>query len=241
MISLQELNWPKNTRILVILAHPDDPEFFLGGTIAMWTHAGYQVDYGLFTDGELGLSEAFPDPQELAKVRHIEQRAAADALGVSSITWFGYPDGFLMPDLEKRKVVARFIRQMKPDVVVSSDPTSFYLGENYLNHPDHRAAGQIVAEGLFPAVGNKGFFPELLDEGVLPHQVSELWMSLPANKNTDIDVTEYWEFRVKALINHRSQVGTPDVFLQRIQDRRNQSTEGDDRYIETFRRMIFRK
>lgn len=241
MINIQDLGWPKNTRILVILAHPDDPEFFLGGTIAMWTHAGYQVDYGLLTDGELGLSEAFPDPQELAKVRRVEQQAASDALGVSSITWFGYPDGFLVPDLDKRKVIARFIRQMKPDVVVSSDPTSYYLGENYLNHPDHRAAGQIVAEGLFPAAGNRGFFPEIQEEGFLPHQVSELWMSLPANKNLDIDVTDYWDFRVKALLNHHSQVGTPDVFMQRMLDRRNQSAEGPDCYIESFRRIVFRK
>jgi LmbE family N-acetylglucosaminyl deacetylase len=241
MIDLSALDWPKETRILVILAHPDDPEFFLGGTIAMWTQAGYQVDYGLLTDGELGLSEAFPDSVELAKVRHNEQRAAADALGVSSITWFGYPDGFLVPDLEKRKVIARFIRQMKPNVVVSSDPTSFYLGENYLNHPDHRAAGQIVAEGLFPAVGNRGFFPELLSEGYEPHQVSELWMSLPANKNIDIDVTDYWDFRVKALLNHLSQVGTPDVFMQRMQDRRNNAIEGPDCYVESFRRIVFRK
>lgn len=240
-MNLIDLDWPKDTRILVILAHPDDPEFFLGGTIAKWTHAGYQVDYGLLTDGELGLSEAFPDPHQLAKVRHLEQRAAADALGVSSITWFGYPDGFLVPNLETRKVIARFIRLMKPNIVVSSDPTSFYLGENYLNHPDHRAAGQIVAEALFPAVGNRGFFPELIDEGVLPHQVSELWMSLPANKNIDIDVTDYWDFRVKALLEHRSQIGTPDVFMQRMKDRRDQSPEGPDCYVESFRRIVFRK
>lgn len=207
----------------------------------MWTNAGHRVDYGLLTDGELGLSDEFPDPSQLSKIRHAEQRAAADVLGVSSITWFGYPDGFLTPDLEKRKVIARFIREMKPSVVVSSDPTNYYLGENYLNHPDHRAAGQIVADGLFPAAGNRGFFSELLQEGFPPHQVAELWMSLPANKNIDIDVTEYWDFRVKALLEHRSQVGTPDVFMKHMQDRRNQMPDGPDRYIESFRRVVFRK
>lgn len=239
-MELNTFDWPKGTRILVILAHPDDPEFFLGGTIKMWTSLGYQVDYGLLTDGELGLSEAFPDPKKLAEMRHVEQRAAADVMGVSSITWFGYPDGFLVPDIEKRKVIARFIRKMKPAIVVSSDPTSYYLGNNYLNHPDHRAAGQIVADGLFPAAGNNGFFPELIDEGYPAHRVSELWMSLPKDRNVEIDVTPYWEARVSALLNHHSQIGTPDVFMQRMKTRRAETEDGPDRYIESFRRIVFR-
>ena len=66
-------------------------------------------------------------------------------------------------------------------------------------------------------------------------------MSLPANKNIDIDVTDYWDFRVKALLEHRSQIGTPDVFMQRMKDRRDQSPQGPDCYVEYFRRIVFRK
>jgi LmbE family N-acetylglucosaminyl deacetylase len=234
-------DWPSGTRILVILAHPDDPEFFLGGSIAHWCAAGHEVHYGILTDGSRGVSEAYPDGESLKLVRDAEQRAAADTLGVKSVTWFGYPDGYLVPDLALRQKLVRFMRKMQPDLVVSCDPTNYYGSGSYLNHPDHRAAGQAVVDSIFPAVGNPSFFPELIAEGILPHQIQELWLSLTANPNIELDRSAYWDVRLQALECHSSQIGERMVFIERMQERRKALGDPEGRYIEKFRRIVLRR
>ncbi|MEA4812111.1 MAG: PIG-L deacetylase family protein [Anaerolineaceae bacterium] len=232
----KELNWPEGTKILVILAHPDDPEFFMGATIACWTKAGYQVQYGLLTDGERGVSSAYPDYHVLPSIRHIEQKNAAAKLGVHQIDYFGYPDGYLTPSIEIRKRIASFIRKVQPQIVVGSDPTMLLSRGRYLNHPDHRAAGQIVVDSIFPAVGNPSFFPELMDEGLMPWQVKELWLCLTNEPDVHMHVDEYWDKRYKALCEHKSQIGDPETLLKKLTERRNSLTEP---YCEGFRRIIF--
>lgn len=234
-------NWAAGTTILVVLAHPDDPEFFLGGTIARWTSAGYIVKYGLLTKGERGISPEFPDSQELACVRKVEQTEAARVLGVHELYFLDYPDGYLVPDLDIRREVTRLIRKAKPDIVVSCDPQNYFVHETYLNHPDHRAAGQLVVDAVFPAVSNPSFFPELTEEGYPAVKVSELWLSLPAQANVVLDVSEYWQQRAQALLQHKSQIGDPERFLAHLEERRLDNSGPDDRYVERFRRIIFRK
>ena len=234
-------NWPAGTTILVVLAHPDDPEFFLGGAIARWTAAGHTVKYGLLTKGERGISPDFPDSQELARLRVGEQTEAAAVLGVHDITFLDHQDGYLVPSLEIRREVTRLIRSAKPDIVVSCDPQNYFIGETYLNHPDHRAAGQLVVDAIFPAVSNPSFFPELIDEGYPATSVSELWLSLPAQANVVLDVSEFWQRRAQALLRHKSQVGDPEKFLAHLKERRLENSDSDDRYVERFRRIVFRK
>jgi LmbE family N-acetylglucosaminyl deacetylase len=234
-------NWPVGTTILVILAHPDDPEFFLGGTIARWTTAGYQVKYGLLTNGERGISPDYPESQKLAEVRVEEQKNAAAVLGVHEVTFFDYQDGYLVPSLEVRREVTRLIRSVRPDIVVSCDPQNYFVSETYLNHPDHRAAGQVVVDAVFPAVSNPSFFPELIEEGYPAVRVSELWLSLPAQANVVLDVSEFWQRRAQALLEHKSQIGDPKKFLEHLKERRLESSDTEDRYTERFRRIIFRK
>ncbi|HNW95083.1 MAG TPA: PIG-L family deacetylase [Anaerolineaceae bacterium] len=234
-------NWPAGTTILVVLAHPDDPEFFMGGTIARWTAAGYTVKYALLTRGERGISPEFPDSAALASVRVREQKEAAAVLGVHEVTFFDYQDGYLIPSLEIRREVTRLIRSAKADIVVSCDPQNYFIGEAYLNHPDHRAAGQLVVDAVFPAVGNPSFFPELILDGYPATNVSELWLSLPAQANVLLDVSEFWQQRALALLRHKSQVGDPEKFLAHIEERRLENSGTDDRYVERFRRIIFRK
>jgi LmbE family N-acetylglucosaminyl deacetylase len=236
----REDNWPVGTTILVVLAHPDDPEFFLGGTIARWTSAGYTVIYGLLTKGQRGISLEFPDSNALAAVRVEEQKKAAAILGVHKIVFFDYQDGYLVPDLEIRRAVTRLIRSVRPDIVVSCDPQNYFVSETYLNHPDHRAAGQIVVDAVFPAVSNPSFFPELIDEGFPATRVSELWLSLPSQANVVLDVTEHWQQRAQALLQHKSQVGDPQKFLEHLEERRLENGNVEDCYTERFRRIIFR-
>src|SRR5512139_387860 len=139
-----ELDWPPSQRILVILAHPDDPEFFCGATLARWIMQGHQVIYWLLTCGDKGANDPQINPQELCKIRHCEQSAAAAILGVKEVHFLDHPDGHLVPDMNLRKEVTRIIRMVRPDVLVTCDPLTLYVGGNRINHPDHRAAGQVT-------------------------------------------------------------------------------------------------
>ncbi len=233
--------WETPQHIVVILAHPDDPEFFCGATLAKWAKKGHVIDYHLLTRGDKGSQDRNITPEALTRIREKEEQAAAQVLGVHSVTFLNYKDGTLIPDLETRKAVVRIIRQEKPDVVVSCDPTNLFVREGAVNHPDHRAAGQIVIDGLFPAAGNPMFFPELLKEGLEPHTVKELWLSSPAQPNLVLDVTEYWPIKLRALHEHRSQIGEIEKFDKRMYERRTaDSTPEAPRFEEKFRRIVFR-
>jgi LmbE family N-acetylglucosaminyl deacetylase len=128
----------------------------------------------------------------------------------------------------------------KPDVLVTCDPQTLLVGENRINHPDHRAAGQAALDAVFPAAGNPLYFPELLEEGWQPHSVREVWVSLTLQPNVHLDVTEYWEQKIQALFEHGSQIGSREELEQRMRSRRTaDSTPEQPRYEETFRRIVF--
>ncbi len=136
--------WDSPKEILVILAHPDDPEFFLGGTIARWIKAGHKVRYVLLTKGDKGAKDVTLTAKEIIDLRIREQQAACDTLGVSSVDFFDYEDGYIVPDLEMRKKVVREIRRYQPQILVTCDPSNLFPSSQYINHPDHRYAGQVV-------------------------------------------------------------------------------------------------
>ncbi len=236
--------WTSKKKILVVLAHPDDPEFFCGGTLAHWTQAGHDVQYCLITNGNKGSDDPEITPNKLAELREIEQKKAADIIGVHYIENLGYDDGMLMADLKVRKDIVRVIRREKPDILVSCDPTNYFPNEGYINHPDHRTAGQIALDAVFPASGNRMFFPELIsEEGLQPHSVEEVWLSLTAQPNITLDITDTFETKLKSLHEHRSQIGEPTDFDVRMRTTRHtkESTEEYPRYEESFKRIIFRK
>lgn len=222
---------------MVILAHPDDPEFFLGGTIAEWAKQGHEVSYLLLTKGQRGVSPEYPDPELLGDVRVIEQQNAAAKLGVSKVDYLDYQDGYLVPDIEARKKVAREIRRTRPDIVATFDPMLIYQ-RGRINHPDHRAAGQIVIDALFPAVENSAFFPELIDEGLPPHRIQELWLCSPVEANFELDLSQNWQLKLDALLQHVSQIGELKAFLEQMEVKRRIRFGEEMRYIESFRRMI---
>jgi LmbE family N-acetylglucosaminyl deacetylase len=233
--------WNKKQKILIILAHPDDPEFFCGATIAGWTAAGHEVIYWLLTCGDKGASNPETNPSDLCQDRRIEQKAAAKVLGVNQVNFLDYPDGYLVPDLALRKEITRIIRRERPDILVTCDPKTLYVGGNRINHPDHRAAGQVVLDAAFPAAGNPLYFPDLLrDEGLEPHTPTEIWISLTLEPNLTLDVTDLWKTKLQALFEHRSQIGDPDAFRERMRKRHTaDSTPENPRYEEVFRRIVF--
>jgi LmbE family N-acetylglucosaminyl deacetylase len=234
-------NWTGTKRILVVLAHPDDPEFFCGATIARWTSTGHIVSYCLLTRGDKGEKDFNKTTDLVALKREKEQLAAAAILGVSSVRFLNNPDGYLVPDIVLRREVVRVIRQEKPDILMTCDPTNYFSNDSGINHPDHRAAGQAVIDAVFPAAGSAFFFPDLLvKEGLEPHSVKEVWMSVTHQPNTILDVTDFWLMKIKALKEHASQIGNLEEFEKRMQTRRSpESSEEVPKFEERFRRIIY--
>jgi LmbE family N-acetylglucosaminyl deacetylase len=233
-------NWENRQIILVILAHPDDPEFFCGATLVRWAVAGHEIHYFILTCGDKG---GKPDlsSEQLCEIRHAEQHKAAAIVGVKSVLFLDHEDGTLLPTIDLRKEIVRMIRKVRPDILVTCDPTNIFPRENYINHPDHRYAGQAVLDAVFPAAGNSHFFPELLnDEGLEPWMPHEVWISLTANPNVILDVTDTWERKILALKEHKSQIGDPEKFLLRMQERKSErSTKDHTYYEEKFRVLKF--
>ena len=234
--------WEKSQRILVILAHPDDPEFFCGATLARWARAGHEIHYFLLTCGDKGFADATATAEHIRAVRRAEQNAAAAIIGVKSVQFLDLEDGYLVPSIDLRRQIVRVIRQIKPDILVTCDPTHLYAGDYYINHPDHRYAGQVVLDAVFPAADNPFFFPELIkDEGLQPHKPREVWVSLTGNPTVTLDVTDTWEIKIRALKEHKSQIGDPKEFEQRMRARKSEkSTEENEYYEENFRVIKFR-
>lgn len=230
--------WTEPRRILVILAHPDDPEFFCGGTLAQWARDGHSLQYLLLTCGDKGYNPTTsPDmtPETLCGIRHREQAEAAKVIGAEPPLFLDLPDGYLIPDLNLRRSVVREIRRHKPDILVTCDPQNLFALYG-INHPDHRACGQVVLDAVFPAAGNPVYFPELLSEGFEPHMPKEVWCSLTNQPNTSVDVTATWDIKLQAVLKHTTQVQDVEKLIERFKARHTEdSTDENPRYAETFR------
>lgn len=198
-------------RILGIFAHPDDPEFSMGGSAAVWSDQGHEVFYCLVTDGSAGSNDPNQDLAELIKIRQAEQRGAAEILGLKDVIFLGYRDGTLEPTLALRRDLTRLIRQLKPDRVICGDPTAFFYGDEYINHSDHRAAAEAAVTAVFPSAPTRPIFPELLAEGFEPHQVKELYITDTTNGTaTYVDITSVIDRKIEALRCHKSQLDPGD-------------------------------
>ena len=232
--------WSTPQKILVLLAHPDDPEFFCGASLAKWARAGHEIIYCLMTCGDKGTSDRQLESQMLCTMRQDEQRTAASVIGVKDVRFLGYPDGYLVPDLALRKEITRIIRIIRPDIIITCDPTALYVGDTRLNHPDHRAAGQAVLDAVFPAARDHLNFIELWrDEGLEPHITREVWASVTNQPNVTLDVTSTWDIKIQALKEHKSQVRDPEGLEERMRQRLAPgSTPETPRYEESFRRLI---
>jgi len=196
-------------RILVVTAHPDDVDFAVAGSVALWTDAGVAVSYCICTDGEAGGSDRSLSREEMAAIRRDEQRQAAREVGVTDVTFLGYPDGRLVPSLDLRRDISRVIRQVRPDRVVAQSPERNWA-RVYASHPDHLAAGEAAACAVYPDARNPFAHPELLEEGWEPHTVPELWIMATERADRVVDATAQFDRKLAALRAHRSQVGDGD-------------------------------
>jgi len=192
-------------RALVVAAHPDDVDFGAAGTVAQWVAAGVEVAYCVVTDGDAGGPDRSMPPAEVAKLRREEQRQAAAEVGVSRVDFLGYPDGKLALTLELRRDVTRVVRAWRPERLVCQSPERNWerIGAS---HPDHLAAGEAAVCAAYPDARNPFAHPELLEEGLEPHCVKELWLMASPQPNRAVDITGNFAKKLAALRRHESQV-----------------------------------
>ena len=195
-------------RVLVVAAHADDIEFGCSGTVARWTDAGTTVTYCIVTDNSSGSNDPATDLEQLIATRRAEQIASAKVVGVEDVRFLNYPDGVLQPTLELRRDLTRVIRQVRPQIVVAQDPTMVFTpGNDYINHPDHRAAAEAAIYATFPSSETRPIFRELLDEGLEPHRVKKLYLQFVVQPTLYVDITSTFQRKADALLCHKSQVG----------------------------------
>ena len=221
---------------LVIVAHPDDAEFMCAGTIARWAAAGSHVTYCVITKGDKGSEDPEMTPARLTVIREAEQRAAGAILGVRDFVFMGYPDGYLQHTLELRKDLTRVIRQYRPEVVITFDPTARFMGDFYLNHPDHRTAGDAALDAIFPSARDRLTFPELLVDGLQPHKVRQVWLGMSDRVNVRVDIGATLSQKKQALLAHPSQIAEGDVGFIEQWSREASAGEGCE-YAEAFFRI----
>jgi LmbE family N-acetylglucosaminyl deacetylase len=191
------LNLAIPARALAIGAHPDDVEFGCGATLAKWSAAGCEVSHLICTDGSKGSWDPSEDTASLVLTRQGEQRAAARALGATGeCVFLGSVDGELESGRAERRDVARWIRTLRPDVVLGHDPW-----KRWRLHPDHRHAGFLTIDGVV-AARDPHFFPE---QGLAPHRPSALLLFEADEPDHVEDVTGFAAAKVAALLEHRSQ------------------------------------
>jgi LmbE family N-acetylglucosaminyl deacetylase len=227
------------SRILVIVAHPDDVDFGAAGTVARWTDAGIDVVYCLVTDGEAGGSDPSITRADMATLRRHEQTEAADRVGVHDLRFLGYPDGRVEATLGLRKDLARVIRQVRPDRVVCPSPERDYVRPG-ISHPDHRAVGSAALDAVYPDARNPFAFPDLLaGEGLEPWIVREVWIVGTSAPTHYVDVTETFPRKVAALRAHVSQTGDrhglEDFLRQRLARAAAQGGLPEGSLAEAFR------
>ena len=195
-------------RLLVVTAHPDDVDFGAAGTMAVLAAAGVEVTYCLVTDGDAGGSDREMSRADMAALRRAEQTRAAKAVGVERLIFLGHPDGRVLADLTLREDISRVIRQVRPQVVACQSPER-NLDRIYASHPDHLAAGEAAICAVYPDSCNPFAFPGLLEDGLEPWTVDEVWVMGHPGGVDYIDITAQIDHKIEALLCHESQHADP--------------------------------
>ena len=229
----------KPKAVLGVAAHPDDLDFGMSGSAAKWAADGAEVYYLILTDGSKGSDDRRLSSAELIKIRRQEQRAAAKILGLKDVFFLDNEDGLLVNGAELKRDIVRVIRQTRPEVVVTMDPTMVYSVEaGYLNHPDHRAAGQAALDAVFPLARDHLSFPELLAEGLEPHKVATVLLMQFGPAEFLVDITPVFDKKLAALAAHASQVANVEETHARLKDWASRAgAAGGYDYAESFLRI----
>ena len=225
-------------RVMVIVAHPDDIEFSCSGTIARWVKEGAEVCYVLVTSGDVGIIDPNITKAEATAIREAEQTAAAKVVGVTNVIYLREPDGMVQATMELRKRLVREIRKFRPDTLITGDPTAFWVGDSYINHPDHRAVALAAIDAVFPAAGMPTLFKELEAEGLTAHKTYKVYVTVWENATTFVNITDTIDLKIEALRQHKSQMSMDPS--ERVRERSAEVAKGKEMaYAESFRVVTF--
>ena len=222
-------------RVMVVTAHPDDPEFGAGGTIGKLAREGREVTYVIVTNGNKGASDRQLTPERLVKIREEEQRNAARVLGVERVVFLGYEDGEVEDTRDLRRDVTREIRRWRPDLIMTQNPQRTY--NLYASHRDHRITAGVVLDCVYPLARDHLSFPELRPD-YEPHKVREIYVMQWENPQLVVDITDTMDLKLKALACHVSQVGNVTGMEARVRERSAElGRPSGYAYAETFDRI----
>ena len=226
---------------MVVSAHPDDPEFGAGASVAKMAKAGATVTYVIVTDGSQGGEDPKQTNKELIAIREREQRAAAKVLGVKKVEFLGYKDGHLTPSLKLRKDIVRMIRKHKPELVITHLPGRAIDMPMGGSHPDHLAVGEVTLAAVYPDSRNPRAFRGLLKDGLEPHKVKEVWIPFWTKGDHFVDISDTLDLKFKALKEHKSQVAKPgqEWDYEKFMRKRHQDIgkAAGMKYAEGFKRI----
>jgi LmbE family N-acetylglucosaminyl deacetylase len=230
--------FPTPDRVLIIVAHPDDAEFGSGGTIARWATSGSNIRLVVVTDGSKGSAEPDMTSEELVKIREGEERAAAAILGINEVVFLGYEDGRVENTLDLRRDIVRQIREHKPDILITHDPTARIIDNRIFNHTDHRAVGDTTLDCVYPLARDRLNFPEHEAEGLEPHKVLDVFLQGSNEWNYLVDITDTIETKIRSLWEHKSQIGEPERLAKFLRERYSDiAADSSMNYAERFRRV----
>jgi len=218
--------------ILIVSAHPDDPELSSGGSIAKWVEEGRKVIYIICTDGDKGSKDLNMNPHRLAALREEEQRAAAKVLGVERVVFLRHQDGELEADSLFKVELAMLIRHFRPDLIITHDPW-----RPYLLHPDHRAVGLGVTDAVVAARDHL-FLPVLQEIGLSAHRPRAIFYTFPEKPDMVVDITDYIDLKLRAIAEHKSQIEHIPDWQDRIREMGARfGRERGYSYAEIFKRV----
>jgi LmbE family N-acetylglucosaminyl deacetylase len=116
----------------------------------------------------------------------------------------GHRDGWLEPSWELQRQIVEVIREVRPQRVLIQSPERWY-DRMQASHPDHLAAGEAAIRAIYPAAENRYAWPELLEQGLEPWHVSEIWIMAHPEMTHAVDITDTFDRKVAALQAHVSQ------------------------------------
>jgi LmbE family N-acetylglucosaminyl deacetylase len=226
-------------RALVVVSHPDDADFWAGGTVACWSESGIAVTYLVLTDGDAGGFDPAMPREDIPRIRRSEQEAAASILGVHDVRFLGLAEGTITQCTKLRRQIVRVIRQVRPRRLLTWSPEWNWSRFRTSCHIDHRATGEVALTAAYPDAGNAFAHPTLIDHEMLePWAVEEIWMLNAREPNHFVDITDTFDRKIQALRAHRSQTGHRDQLTAEMRERIKPNTAvaglAADRLAEAF-------
>lgn len=201
----------KARRILCVQPHYDDNDLAAGGTLAALSAAGVELYYLTVTDDLVGVVDpALTDEQARAFLEQDQQEAAA-VIGVREHFCLGFPDAGKYDYFQMRNQIIRLVRYLRPDFLMTCDPWLPYEA-----HRDHVQTGLAVAEAAFLHQMTRLTVDPEIDRSYKPYSVQGVAFYLSQAPNTIIDISQFWDQKIRAVRCYRAQF-TPEDTERMIQ------------------------